>query len=154
MIYLFIELNNFFVCTWSHGLRQKKPYANVAVPPTIIRVPSQWPLARVSRQSHFSANDNDGNEMIPEAVHRPPSICLTAEENTSASRPSDKGCATSHRFKWGHLPADEVDRIVQHVRKGEGRYKGIRSDIIMYCQLLIQLKSLVDRLRCRQFDFN
>ena len=30
-------------------------------------------------------------------------------------------CATSHCLKWGPFPPDEVDRIAQNVRKGEGR---------------------------------
>ena len=28
----------------------------------------------------------------------------------------NKGCATSHRLKWGPLPPNEVGRIAQHVR--------------------------------------
>ena len=32
----------------------------------------------------------------------------------------DKGCAISHRLKWGPLPPNEVGSIAQHVRNGEG----------------------------------
>ena len=32
--------------------------------------------------------------------------------------------ASSHRLKWGPSPPNEVGRISQHVRKGEGRKKG------------------------------
>ena len=68
--------------------------------------------------------------MIPGAVHRSPGICLTTEENPRklqlGRRPSD---ATSHRLKWGPLPLKEVSRIVQHVRKGEGRKEGKDGDI-------------------------
>ena len=32
-----------------------------------------------------------------------------------------KGLWTSHRLKWGPLPPNEVGRIAQQVRKGEGR---------------------------------
>ena len=47
------------------------------MPPAPVRVPSQWPLPRVSR---LSANVK-GNEMIPGVVHRTPGIYLTTEEN-------------------------------------------------------------------------
>ena len=65
-------------------------------------------LPRVAR---LSTNDTCDNDMITEAVHRSPDICLTAEENlpkTSARKPSDKGCATSHRFKWDPLLPNEA----------------------------------------------
>ena len=39
----------------------------------------------------------------------------------SAGMPCDEGCATSHRFKWGPFSPNEVGRIAQHFRKGEGR---------------------------------
>ena len=58
------------------------------------------------------------------AVYRSPGICPIAEENPwkiSSRRPSDEGYATSHRLKLGPLPPNEVGRISQHVRKGEGR---------------------------------
>ena len=32
-----------------------------------------------------------------------------------------KLCATNHQLKWGPFPPNEVGRIAQHVRKGEGR---------------------------------
>ena len=35
-----------------------------------------------------------------------------------------KGCATSHRLKWRPFPPNEVGRIAQHVRKGEGKDGG------------------------------
>ena len=38
-------------------------------------------LPRVSRQPRLSANDKDGNEVMPRAVHRSPSIWFAAEEN-------------------------------------------------------------------------
>jgi len=62
--------------------------------------------------------------MIPGAALRSPGIYLTAEENPEKSRLEDrlmKGCATSHRPKWGPFPPNEVGGIVQHVKKGEGR---------------------------------
>ena len=39
---------------------------------------------------------------------------------TSARRSCDEGCATRYRLKWGPLPANEVDSIAQHVRRGDG----------------------------------
>jgi hypothetical protein len=39
-------------------------------------------------------------------------------------KPSDEGCATSHRLKWGPFPSNEVGRIAKHVRDGEGRKEG------------------------------
>ena len=65
--------------------------------------------------------------MIPGAVHRFPGIYFTAEENhreTSAKRPSDEGCATSHDLKWDPLPPDKGRRIAQHDREGERRKEG------------------------------
>ena len=58
----------------------KKALANVEVPSIPVWVPSQWPLAQVSHQSHWSAKDNGDNEMILGTVHRSPGIYLTAEE--------------------------------------------------------------------------
>ena len=54
-------------------------------------------------------------------MHSSPDIYLTAEKKTSAKRPSDEGCSTIHRLKWGPLPPNEVDMIAQQVEEGEGR---------------------------------
>ena len=64
-------------------------------------------------------NDKDNNEMIPGAVHRSSGICLTAEE-----KPRKISARTSHRLKWGPFNPNEVRRIAQHFRKGEGRKEG------------------------------
>jgi hypothetical protein len=32
-----------------------------------------------------------------------------------------KGLWTSYRLKWGPFPTNEVGRMAQHIRKGEGR---------------------------------
>ena len=53
----------------------------MAVPPAPFRIPSQRPLALSVASVMSVTNDND-NEMILEAVHRYPSIYLTAEENS------------------------------------------------------------------------
>ena len=80
-------------CPWSHVLRPKKLQASVAVPPAPVRVPSQRPLAPsvASVTSVTSvANDKGDNEMILEAVHRSPGICLTAEENSRKPQLGDR----------------------------------------------------------------
>ena len=41
--------------------------------------------------------------------------------HTEVRRPFDKGCATSHRLNWDPFPPNEVGRIAQHIRMGEGR---------------------------------
>ena len=51
-------------------------HASVSVPLAPIRVPSQSHLPRVSCWSRLSADDKGDNEMLPEAVHRSPGICL------------------------------------------------------------------------------
>ena len=96
----------------------------MVVPPAPVRVPSQRPLAPNVASVTLVANDKGDNEMILGAVHRSPGICLTAEENPRKAQVGDhliRGCATSHRLKWGPFPPNEVGRIAQHVRKGEGR---------------------------------
>ena len=71
------------------------------------------------------ANDKGDNEMIPEWM-----LCTDLLEftlhlrKTSARRPSDVGCATSHCLKWGHVPPKEVGRIAQHVAEEAGRKEG------------------------------
>ena len=72
------------------GQKKKKHYDNVAVSPAPVRVPSQWPLAQMSR---LSAKDKDDNDIIPGAVHRFPGIYIIAEDNarkTSAKRSTMK----------------------------------------------------------------
>ena len=49
--------------------------------PVTVRVPSQRPLAPSVASVTAVANDKGDDEMILEAVHRSPRICLTAEEN-------------------------------------------------------------------------
>ena len=56
-------------------------------------------------------------------------------KNTSTKRPSDEGCVTSHSLKWGPLPPNEVGRITQHIREGEGkdRVGNKRNTCNFYC---------------------
>ena len=51
-------------------------------------------------------------------------LALTLQlRETSAKRPSDEGCVTCRRFKWGSLPPNEVGLI--HQRWGrKGRREG------------------------------
>ena len=55
----------------------EKLSVSVAVPPAPVRVPSQSPLVPSVKSVTLVANDMGDNEMIPEAVHRSPGICLT-----------------------------------------------------------------------------
>ena len=67
-------------CPRNHGLRPKKLLVSVAVPPALVRVPSQRPHAPIVASVTSVANDKGDNEMILAAVHRSPDICLTTDE--------------------------------------------------------------------------
>ena len=88
--------------------------------PAPVCVPSQWPLAPNIGQSRLSANDKGHNDR---------KLCTDLLEfilqlrKSSARRPFNEGCETSHVLKWGPLPSN-VGRITQHAREGEGRKKG------------------------------
>ena len=45
-------------------LRLKKLHTDVAVPPTPIRIPSQWPLDLSVTTGRLSANDTGDNEIL------------------------------------------------------------------------------------------
>ena len=65
----------------------------------------------------------ENKEVKPEALYRSHRTFLTSMgklRKTSAMRQFES-CATCHRFKWDPLPPNEVGRIVQYVRNGEGR---------------------------------
>ena len=85
MAQYFLEHSHFFF-SWSHRLRPKKLHASVAVPAAPVRVPSQKPLAP---NVASITNDKGENQMILEAVHRSPGICVTAEENPRKPHPGD-----------------------------------------------------------------
>ena len=104
------------------GCGQKKLSVSVAVPPAPVRVPSQRLLAPSVTSVTSVAIDKGDNKTVLGAVHRSPGSCLTAEENPRKPQLGDrlmKGLC--HRLKWGHFSPNEVGRIAQHVRKGEGR---------------------------------
>ena len=61
----------------------------MAVPAAPVRVRSQRSIAP-SASVMSVTNDKNDNEMIPEAVHRSPGICLTAEENPGKSQLGDR----------------------------------------------------------------
>ena len=116
----------------------------MAVPAAPVRVPSQRPLAPSVASVTSVANDNVDNKMILEAVHRSPCICLTAEENPRKYQLGDcwwRGCVTSHLLKWGPIPPNEVGRVAQHIRKGEGRKEA--KDLVGMRKLLMQMYWLV-----------
>ena len=94
----------------------------MAVPPASVRVPGQILLAPSVASVTSVANDK-GDEMILGVVHMSPGICLTAEENPRKPQLGDrlmKLCDQSSA-QMGPFPPNEVGRIAQHVRKGEGR---------------------------------
>ena len=79
-----IQVNIFYgysCCPWSNGLQSRKLLASVAVPPAPVQIPSQSPLALSVASVTSVSNDKGDNEIILGAVHRPPGIYLTAEEN-------------------------------------------------------------------------
>ena len=39
-------------------------------------------------------------------------------------KPSDEGCATTHRPTWGPLHPNEIGRVAQRVREGKRRKYG------------------------------
>jgi hypothetical protein len=76
----------------------------------------------VSRQLRVLLMIGD-NEMIQGVVHRSSEFGLQLRktpENLSWET-VDGGCVTSHRLKWDPFPSNDVGRVAQHVRKGEGR---------------------------------
>ena len=93
----------------------------MAVSPAPFRVPSQRPIVPSVTSVTSGANDKGVNEMIPEAVHISPGICLKAEENPEKPRLGDhlmKGLCDQSSPQRGHFPPNQVGRIAQHVRKG------------------------------------
>ena len=105
------------------GCGQNKLLVSVAVPPAPVRFPSQRPL--VPSQSRRSL-------MIRVMIKWSWGLCtdlmafalqLRKPQKTSTRRPPDEGM-TSHCLKWGPLPPNDVSRIAQHIKKGEGR-KGL-----------------------------
>ena len=79
-------------------------------------------LPRVSRQLRLSVMIRVIMKWF-QAVHRSPGICLTAEQNPRKPQLGDhlmKGLC-NHRLKWGPFPLNEVSRIAQYIRKGEGK---------------------------------
>ena len=101
--------------------RKKELYPSVVVPPTFIRSPNDNFL-RVSRQSSLS-DDKGDNEVKLGAVNL---LVFTLRlRKTSARRPSDVSCETSHRHKWGILPPNEIISIAQHaLKEGKKERKG------------------------------
>ena len=85
----------------------------MAVPPAPVRVPSQRPIAPSVTSV---ANDKGDNEMVPGAVHRSLSICLTAEENPGKPQLGDclmKGLCDQSLPQMGPFPTNEGGMIAQ-----------------------------------------
>ena len=100
----------------------KKLSVNVTAPPAPVRVPRQRSLDP-SVASVTSVVDKDDNETILGAVHRSSVICLTAEENSRKPKLGDrlmKGLCHQSSPQMGPFPSNEVGRIEQRARKGEG----------------------------------
>ena len=62
----------------------------MALAPDPVRLLSQRPLAPSITSVTSITNNNGENEMISEAVHRSPGICLTSEENPGKSELGDR----------------------------------------------------------------
>ena len=56
-------------------------------------------------------------------IDLPFALLLKKPQGSSATRSSHEDCLTSHSLKWGLLPRNDVGRIVEHIREGEGRRK-------------------------------
>ena len=65
--------------------KKKKLLASVAVPPAPV-----WVNGHLPRMLRQSANGKDDNEIVSRAVHRPPGICLIAEENPRKPQLGDR----------------------------------------------------------------
>ena len=93
-------------CPWSHGLRTKILSVSVAVPPIPGRVPSQRPLASSVASVTSVGNDKGGNEIILGLCTDLLAFALQPRktpENLSYEIVWWRGCATSHRLKWGQI---------------------------------------------------
>ena len=58
-----------------------------------------------------------------QAIQKYSDIYLMAE-NDHSWETSDEGHMTSQHLKWGPLPPNDVGKIAQYFRKGEGRNDG------------------------------
>ena len=112
-------------CSWSHGGCGQKRFKLVWWCQQLL----SGSFAPSGASVTSAANDKDDNEMILGAVHRSPGIFLTAEENPRKPQLGDrlmKGLCEQSSPQMGSLSSsNEVYRIAQHVRKGEGRNKEI-----------------------------
>ena len=123
------------------GCGQKKLPASVAVPTAPIRVPIQRPLASSVASVTSVANDKGDIEMILEAVHRSPGICLTAEGNPRKPQLRDremKRLCDQLLPQMGPFPPNEGGRIAQHVGKGEGKAEYTLMALIMKYSTLLK----------------
>ena len=97
----------------------------MVVPPAPVQVPSQRPLAPSVASVTSVANDKGDNEMIPGLCTDLLAFALQLSKTPeNLRRKFDEGTVRRHCLKWGPFPPNEVSRIAQHVRKGEGRKGG------------------------------
>ena len=89
-----------------------------AIPPDTFRVPSQWPLSRVSRQLSLSANDRVDNDVKPWDL-----LAFTLGPSETLAKQFDEDCTTSPRLNWGSLLPNYVGRIA--AREAEGSKEGM-----------------------------
>ena len=77
--------------------------------------------------SHQSANDMGDNDVKPGAGHRSSEIYLTAEENPRKPQLGVslmKAVLPVIASNGGSLPPNDISRIAQHIREGEGKKEG------------------------------
>ena len=67
-----------------------------------------------------SANYKGDNEMVPRVLLKSPGIYLTAEEDPGKPQLEHRLMKAVRAVKWGPLPPNDVGRITQHARRGDG----------------------------------
>ena len=119
-------------CPWSHGGCGQKCFKLVWWCHQLLsELLAKGHLSRVLRQSCRSLMKRVITLMKRVIMKLSGGLCtdllafalkLRRTPENSARRPSD--WTTSRRLKWGPFLPNEVGRIAQHVRKGEGRKEG------------------------------
>ena len=123
-------------CTWSHGLQPKKNFKLAwRCYQLLSGFLAKGHFLRVSRESSLSANDN---EITPEAVHRSPGICLTAEENSGKPQLGHRRLKAVRKV----IPSNgvcylQMRSVGSHSTSGmenEGKRKGL-GGVLMLCDM-------------------
>ena len=87
----------------------------MAVPPAPVRVPSQRPLTPSVESVMSVTNGKGDNEMILEAVHRSPGLCLTAEENPRKPQLGDR--LMKEKLRLGTAETTEWFLLISHAKR-------------------------------------